>query len=320
MTLYARRRGQALAGSLLFVVLACVAALHGARTLAYLLVALAVGCVAYVSRRPRLSADAGGITVVNLARTTRIPWSDVAGFGVGWAGSERCLAVRRRDGSTVNAWVVTDDLRSGYTTDQVDAIVADLRDRLAAAGEVEDDEGSVAAGETRGRRLAGSIPAVTWVCLCVFLVVLGAVVAYRAMVSTPAAYAALRSRGAAATARFAGCKVVDIRTQTCSLSLTYAGRTRTWRYAEDFPQFRHLAVGAAVPVLVDPAHPASVYTVHDVESNDNAGFGVLAAFGVVFAALGLVGLGFFVWLRAKLSRARRRLPAGARPVEPWSGA
>jgi hypothetical protein len=80
ITIHARRRGRALLGTLVLVVASTSAALHEARTLAFLLVALAV-VAEYLIRRPRLSADAGGLTVVNLVRTTRIPWGDVAGTG-----------------------------------------------------------------------------------------------------------------------------------------------------------------------------------------------------------------------------------------------
>jgi hypothetical protein len=321
LTIYARRRGQALVGSLTFLVLAVVAAGHGARGLAYLLVALTVVVVAYLARRPRLSADARGITVVNLLRTIRIRWTEVAGFGVGSAGAESCVAVRRRDGTAVGAWVLADDVRSGYTPEQLASIVGDLRDRLAAAGggaSFDDVAESPSRSEAGGRRLARSVPAVSWVVLCLFLVVLGVVEVVNATVSRPAAYARLEHRGVGATALFAGCRVVDLRTHVCRLTLTYGGSTRTWRYSEDFPQFRHLAVGASVPVLVDPAHPATVYTVHDVRSGDNAGFGVLAAFGLVLAALGIAGLAFFAWRWRRASRTRGEQLAPVLSAGSWN--
>jgi hypothetical protein len=321
LTIYARRRGQALVGSLTFLVLAVVAAGHGARGLAYLLVALTVVVVAYLGRRPRLSADARGITVVNLLRTIRIRWNEVAGFGIGSTGTESCVAVRRSDGTAVNAWVLADDVRSGYTPEQLATIVGELRDRLAAAGggaALAAAADSQPRSEPSSRRFARSVPAVSWLVLCLFLVVLGIVEVVNATVSRPAAYARLEHGGVGATALFAGCGVVDLRTHVCRLTLTYGGSTRTWRYSEDFPQFGHLAVGDPVPVLVDPAHPATVYTVHDVRSGDNAGFGVLAVFGLVLAALGIAGLAFFAWLWRRTSRTRGEQVAPVPSAGSWN--
>jgi hypothetical protein len=59
-------------------------------------------------------------------------------------------------------------------------------------------------------------------------------------------------------------------------------------------------------VLVDPDDPAAVSTTHDVATNHNAGFGVLSAFGVVLAALGIAGAGWYLWFRRRSGARMRR--------------
>jgi hypothetical protein len=66
-----------------------------------------------------------------------------------------------------------------------------------------------------------------------------------------------------------------------------------------------LGIGAPVPVLVDPAHPKTVFTVHDVEVDTNAGWSVLAFFGVALAMLCTAGLGAYWWFIGRLVRGLR---------------
>jgi hypothetical protein len=83
-----------------------------------------------VNLRMRLSADAGGVTVVNFV-SHRIPWSDVAGFEI---GSPRhtirtLLGVRCVSGRTVWSWAVgTRGVRgvAGYNWSQLDTFVTEL--------------------------------------------------------------------------------------------------------------------------------------------------------------------------------------------------
>jgi hypothetical protein len=85
----------------------------------------------------------------------------------------------------------------------------------------------------------------------------------------------------------------------CRISLSYAGRQRTWNYSENSSQFERLPTGAAIPVLVDPKHTAIVFTVRDVERETNAGISSpLLWFGVVLVAIGLAGLAWLVRLIA----------------------
>lgn len=99
-----------------------------------------------------------------------------------------------------------------------------------------------------------------------------------------------------------GCRVTGVRHHECKLTL--AGRT--WTYSEDYPQFNGLATGAPVEVLVDPRRPTTVYTAHDVAVRSDAGFGVLAIVGIVFAVAGFLGLAFLLWLQhlARVTRSR----------------
>jgi hypothetical protein len=319
MTIYARKRRQAVVACLTFFGLGAVANSHGAQALALVLLGIGVAAIACVARRPRLSADARGVTVANLLRTFRIPWSDISGFGFGWGGTVSCLQIHRRDGGTVNAWVVADSGPNAYAPERLQEIVADLRERLAATGTVAHGEvAPVAAveGRPRSKPFVGALPHAMWVLVCGFLLVFGAVTSWHAWKDLPHTYSRLRSQGVPAAARFVGCDVVDLRTHRCQLTLTYQGTTRTWKYPQDYLQFQNLPVGSAVPVLVDPEHPATVYTVHDVDSGWDAGFGGLAVFGAALAVLGALGLVFSVWLLRLKSAARRTGEGRTDSLEP----
>jgi len=309
MTISVRQRRQAIAASLSSLVLAAIAESHGSRGFAGVLLVIGVSSTAYFARRPRLSIDARGITVANLLRTFRVPWSEVNRFGFGWIGLLSCLQVHRRDGSTVNAWALS-DTPSGYPRDRVQEIVAELRERLVAAGGTVDSGDVVPApavfAEPRSQRFASAVPHMMWVLVCGFFLVFGAATAWHAWKDLPRTYARLRASGVPATARFAGCSVVGLRQHRCRLTLTYEGTMRTWTYPQDHLQFLSLPTGSPVPVLVDPEHPATVYTAHDVESGYDAGVGGLSVFGVV---LGGLGLAFFFWLR-RIAAATRRADEG----------
>src|SRR5206468_7530662 len=137
-------------------------------------------------------------------------------------------------GSTVNAWVVTDDVRSGYSSERVQEIIADLQERLAAANgasvERSLDAPAEPGVEPRARRVSRGIQQATWFLVCLFLVVFGIASAWHAGSDLPQTYSRLSSHGVRATAVFAGCGVIGIRDHVCRLSLTYQGHTRTWKY------------------------------------------------------------------------------------------
>jgi hypothetical protein len=81
-------------------------------------------------RRARLSADASGVTVVNLLRRQRIPWSEIVDFRLGRVAFTTCLDVCKRDGSRVHSWVATSSGGTAYQQYVITGIAADLRDRL----------------------------------------------------------------------------------------------------------------------------------------------------------------------------------------------
>ena len=289
-TIYAARRFQSIVGAGFLVVLALVAHSHAADTLAIVLAVIGGGAAALLFRRPRLEIGPDGLEVVNFARRYRLPWNEIAGFGLGSTRMISCLAIRRRDGSIVNAVAVTDDVRSGYSPQRVSEIVADLQRQLS------DYNGSSVLPDfefptrQRATRNSSRVRDVMWLLVCAFFVVFGVVTTWNAAADLPRTYSHLSSHGVRATALFTGCRVTGIRDHECRLTLTYGGRTRTWNYSEDFPQFDGLSVGAPVPVVVDPEHPTTAYTVHDVETRYDAGFGVLAIFGIVLAIVGVLGL------------------------------
>ena len=121
----------------------------------------------------------------------------------------------------------------------------------------------------------------------------------------PRTYDTLEQRGVPTPARFGGCG-----RDSCRLRTAYGGLSRSWDYSQNHAQFDRLALGASVPVLVDPHRPTTAYTVVDVERRTNAGFGVLAGFTLIVTLLGVIGLPWSVmWSRGFL----REWDAGAEP-------
>jgi hypothetical protein len=146
--------------------------------------------------------------------------------------------------------------------------------------------------------------------VCLFLVAYGAATAWHSLVTLPRGYDHLRSRGVATSAELVGCQH-----RGCRLRVTFAGRSREWLSAQGKRQFDGLQPGARVPVLVDPAHPSTVYTVRDVGARTNAGWSGPAIYGVVLLTIGVLGLyGLF-----RLARLVRRV-YGRRPGAPPAGA
>ena len=86
-----------------------------------------------VAFRMRLAADDSGVTIINLSRRVRIPWTEIEGFRMGWLRLSSCLDVRMTDGNRVHAWVVTTTGGGAYSQDDANALVSELRRRLALA-------------------------------------------------------------------------------------------------------------------------------------------------------------------------------------------
>jgi len=305
-TIYARHRIEAIAGTGGLLLTALAARSHGSNGLAITLAVVSVLLALFVLRRPRLQVDSDGLMVVNLVRTERIPWREVAGFGYGTSGATPCLTIRRTDGSVARAIVVNTNYRSGYTQAQVDTIVTDLQDRLAAANGTSVSR-ELERPATESRAAGSRTTTVVWSVVCVFLLILGIVTAWNAAAGLPRTYSHLDANGLHKTATFAGCRVTGVRDHECRLTLA----SRTWKYSEDYPQFNGLAPGAPVDVLVDPKHPTTVYTAHDVAVRYNAGFGALAIFGIVLAVAGFLGLVFLLWLQHLAAVTRSRFSGNA---------
>ena len=93
-----------------------------------------------VVQRMRISADASGVTVVNLLRPRRIPWAAISDFRMGRVAMRSRLDVCTRDGIRVHSWVVTTTGLAAYTQAKVETILGDLRQRLMLAnGESQED-------------------------------------------------------------------------------------------------------------------------------------------------------------------------------------
>jgi hypothetical protein len=154
--------------------------------------------------------------------------------------------------------------------------------------------------DTRRRRARKRLVylAVGWILFCLFFVTYGTFLAWDSYHRLPRAYATLRARGVPATASLVRCApgFGAYRGTRCRLSLRVDGRARTWTYPEDAAQFKGLAAGAAIPVLVDPSNSTIVYTARDVEHRTNAGTPPVFWYGVGLAVLGLTGLAFMLWL------------------------
>lgn len=124
----------------MFVILGALALVHyHLRASGLVLAALALVPIGVVHRM-RLNADASGVTVVNLLRRRRIPWSEISDFRMGRIALSTCLDVCTRDGIRVHSWVVTTTEAAAYSRTKVDNIVSDLRQRLMLAnGESQED-------------------------------------------------------------------------------------------------------------------------------------------------------------------------------------
>jgi Protein of unknown function (DUF3592)/Bacterial PH domain len=280
------------------------------------LLALVLLFAIWVVPRPRLSASDRGVTVANMFTTKRIPWAEVRGFGYGPHRGAWCVQIARTDGTVVSVEVLSNNIRAGgYSAEHTSETVSKLRATLQEKTGIHDSAGMIDLGNGRAvdaASLGGSALAIRrtrrelrvglWtaiVCGLTFVAIGASMVANAAQ--RPHVYARLRKDGVLTTAQFEGCSPVDRfdnRDIVCRLSLTYLGRTRRWDYRDDYRQFDHLAIGDPVPVLVDPAHPTIVYTVHDVDSNDNAGvFSVVGIVGMAMIVLGLASLVFVMRMR-----------------------
>jgi hypothetical protein len=307
-----RRRRSVLSLGLAVVLTVSLAVTGGGFWIALAATVLVVSAVAVFL--PRLRADGNGIGVASLGGSFRVPWAEIDGFGYGWSRSRWCVQIKRRDGSLVPVRMLCSDARNGYSSDELERIVGELRERLAAAtgtvdhGKTVDlgggerfDLENIPTAPPRGKRFADGIMVWAPVVVALFLMGFGAWTAWDGATRRPHVYARLRAHGVSLTATFAGCPSRD----ECRLTVWYQGRRRTWDYGDTFPQFAGLSIGAPIAVLLDPAHPTTVYTAHDVETNVNAGrFSAPVIFGVALAAIGAVMIAFVLRLHRRFAQPR----------------
>lgn len=83
--------------------------------------------------RPKVQADAEGITVVNL-RTHRVPWVDVSDLSQESPrfGLSTYLTIHRRGAPPIRAWALTTG-RGGYDPEDFVRFASELRRRLTQA-------------------------------------------------------------------------------------------------------------------------------------------------------------------------------------------
>lgn len=156
------------------------------------------------------------------------------------------------------------------------------------------------------------VAVVSFALSCLFLVGLGLHMMWHSTVTLPREYDQLEAHGVPATAAVDECArgLGGGHGVGCRLRLSFDGSTRTWVYPENSRQFGGLLRGSPVAMLVDSRNPAIAYTVTDVRSRTNAGFGIVAGFGAFFACLGAAGIGFLAWLALPWRRRRRGLLTG----------
>jgi len=93
-----------------------------------------------VVHRMRLTADASGVTVVNLGRPQHIDWGDISDFRRGRIAVSTCLDICGRDLSRVHAWAVTATTAGAYSEAELFEITVGLRRMLVqATGEIDED-------------------------------------------------------------------------------------------------------------------------------------------------------------------------------------
>jgi hypothetical protein len=130
MVVHTRRRWSA---TLMYVVLGAWALIHfQLRAPGFVLAAAAVALVV-VMQGMRLSADASGVTVVNLLRARHVEWPEIADFQLGSVALSTCIDVCKQDGTRVHAWVGTTTGFAAYKPELVFGMISDLRQRLMLA-------------------------------------------------------------------------------------------------------------------------------------------------------------------------------------------
>jgi hypothetical protein len=134
-----------------------------------------------------------------------------------------------------------------------------------------------------------------WLAVGLSIVAAGAWLTWGAVVGRSDDYARLRKVGVPVTGQIESCTepavslTSPVRTKPrCTVSVRFGGVTRTWQYPGSATQFETREPGGGVAMILDPDHPATAYTVHDVKQGSGSGWGGTAYLGLVLAAFGVV--------------------------------
>jgi len=246
--------------------------------------------------RPSLAIAPEGLIVSNmLAR--RYLWEDIADVENHPRMYGSALRLHLTNGKRKYAWAVMNG-SGGWGADWIEQTIAQVRGRWE----------SETAGSRRQHDATPYLPpkkqsfwargnSATWAALTlmVFFVGFGAWTTWDTFSARPAVYETLKDRGVQVAAHpenhhvgFTG------RDDYYTLTVTYRGQRYSTHYHDDYKQFRSVPPGGTVPALVDPKDPEIIYTVADVRERTNAGFGVVAVFGIVMTLAGLFGLVYFI--------------------------
>jgi hypothetical protein len=250
------------------------------------------------SVRPSLTIAPEGLIVSNmLAR--RYLWDDIIDIEDHPRLYGSTLRLQLKNGRPKYAWAVASG-KGRWGADWIDETIA----RVRARWQLEATPSLRSAGrspylprEQQSFWARGSIEIWTILALMVFFIGLGTYITWDAVATRPAVYETLEQRGVKTDARVDYHEVgFSGRDNYYSLTVTFRGGTYSTHYHNNYKQFESVQPGDTVPALVDPENPEVIYTVADVHEGTNAGFGVLAAFGIAMTIAGLYGLVYFIRL------------------------
>ena len=248
--------------------------------------------------RPSLTIAPEGLIVSNmLAR--RYLWDDIADVEDYPRLYGSALRLALRDGSHKYAWAVMSG-KGRFGADWIDQTIARVRARWqleAAPPPPSLDRSPYLPPKQKSFWARGTSEIWIVLALMVFFIGFGAYITWDAVSARPAVYETLEGRGVKADARVdyheVGFSGDD---DYYSLTVTFRGSSYSTRYHNNYPQFESVRPGGTVPALVDPENPEVIYTVTDVREGTNAGFGVLAVFGIAMTIGGIYGLVYFIRL------------------------
>ncbi len=255
--------------------------------------------------RPSLTIAPEGLIVSNvLAR--RYLWDQIADVEDHPRLYGSALRLHLKDGSRKDAWAVMSG-KGSFGADWIDQTIARVRRRWQLETTGSPDAGGVSpylAPKPESFWSRGT--AETWAVLglMAFFVCFGAYITWDAVSTRPAVYETLQERGVKADARVQFHEVgLTGRDDYYTLTVKFDGRAYSTVYHNNIQQFESVAPDGTVPALVDPENPEVIYTAADVRRGTNAGFGMVAVFGIATTIAGICGLVYFIRLWWRPDRA-----------------